>query len=1002
MQTPTRFRSPQVDWRRWRRVLLPLALANLASLAPAQTVPVTPPKSPGEKEDSIVTLSPFMVNSESEKGYLATQTLNGTRLKSELRDVGVALTVFTDQLLDDLAAVSVTDLVSFAPNTDPYVGNTTDTTGSGNEFLTGQVPQFVTRGGSTGLINQDFFSTPSVPPDRYNAENLTFTRGPNSILFGLGNAAGGFSSTLKRARFRNRASLELRGDDEGSLRATIDVNRVLLPQRLAVRYAGLNEDARGFRDPSEDTQRRHYVALQYEPFRLTSLRVSGEIGRLHTTALRPWPVYDGLTPWIDAGRPLVNRGEALRAGIENAFAANQNLVSTENSSIGDQVTTMHWQNQRRSALPNYPLQPNLGRKRSLVRPDLFPVMANVHGVGSFRDLNFKALTVGWEQQVTRDLAFEVSVNRVTSDTDISAALNGLTEYLYVDPNRQLPNGAPNPNVGRYYVDAVLGVLPNRLAKSTGRLMLSYEIDATRAGWKPLRLLGQHRLAAMGETVVTGNWGSNHQSVNLTPLPGDPASIMDLVNRLVFRHYLDPSRGVVGVGVDGLRYPLFFAGDPLPARSPSGVTVGMVPAIGGTAITTELRTQMVATQSRFWHDRLVVTAGFRRDRQVTYRGTQNDFAPWIDARGFFPNPRDFDARVWFPGSRQDVSGSTYTRGLVFHAWPWLSFSYNTSNSLQPNASIRDVWGRLLPPVEGEGRDYGLRLSLANGRLVADVVYYRNFSRNRPDASVLRGTHGDFGEMYDIWEAIAAVEKDPNYLQVPYGRPTGSIWQDTNTGRSDGVEVSLTANPTPQWRLMLNASRRGSGRTVSRGAILNGYLAQFLPMWRGNPRWMAAPLLGGGGTVADAVADVEHTLANFNALAALPTDSLLSPEWSSNLIASYSFAPQSRLKGISLGATANVRGKTIVGFAEGANQVLIADRPYYAREFQTVGAWISYRRKILRDRIDWRVQLNVRNLLDENKVFPNRAVDRRDGTGAGEVIIYRLNVPRTFLLSSTFNY
>jgi len=105
----------------------------------------------------VVQLSPFQVTSDTEKGYLATQTLNGTRLNTSLRDVGAAMTVFTERLLDDLAASSVNDLVAFAPNTDPYVGNVLDTSGSGNAFLTTQSPQYVTRGGNTALISQDFF-----------------------------------------------------------------------------------------------------------------------------------------------------------------------------------------------------------------------------------------------------------------------------------------------------------------------------------------------------------------------------------------------------------------------------------------------------------------------------------------------------------------------------------------------------------------------------------------------------------------------------------------------------------------------------------------------------------------------------------------------------------------------------------------------------------------------------------------------------------------------------
>jgi hypothetical protein len=42
--------------------------------------------------DEAVVLSPFQVDASSDKGYMATQTLSGTRLKTDLRDIGSALT----------------------------------------------------------------------------------------------------------------------------------------------------------------------------------------------------------------------------------------------------------------------------------------------------------------------------------------------------------------------------------------------------------------------------------------------------------------------------------------------------------------------------------------------------------------------------------------------------------------------------------------------------------------------------------------------------------------------------------------------------------------------------------------------------------------------------------------------------------------------------------------------------------------------------------------------
>jgi outer membrane receptor for monomeric catechols len=206
------------------------------------------------------------------------------------------------------------------------------------------------------------------------------------------------------------------------------------------------------------------------------------------------------------------------------------------------------------------------------------------------------------------------------------------------------------------------------------------------------------------------------------------------------------------------------------------------------------------------------------------------------------------------------------------------------------------------------------------------------------------------------------------------------------------------------LTVNGSKRGPGKTIERGTLLRGYLAEYLPQWKGNAAWMSTPLVegtSGGGTIANAVSRLENTLANFDALAALPTDSLFAPEWSTNVITSYDLSSSSRLRGISVGASANIRGPTVIGFAETATGVAIADRPYYAKEFVSTGAWITYRRKLF-NKVNWRLQLNVRNVLDENKLFPHRAVDRRDGTGRKDVVIYRLNEPRTFVLTSTFSF
>lgn len=982
-----------------------------ASISRAQVAPPASPTAaaPGTAAPAdVVTLSPFTVTSDTEKGYLATQTLNGTRLNTSLRDVGAAMTVFTERLLDDLGATSVTDLVPFAPNTAPYVGEVLDTTGHGNAFLTTQAPQYVTRGGKTALISQNFFNTPAVPPDRYNAENLTFTRGPNSILFGLGNSAGAFTSSTKRAQLRNAYQVEFRGDDNGGLRTTVDINRVLVPKRLALRYSGLIENSEGFLDPSSGEQRRHFFTVQYTPFRTTSLRANYEFGSVYTMVTRPWPSYDGVTPWIDAGRPLLATAGSGRnpvPGIQLAYAGNTNqpgtgsLVVTDRSRGGTVVPPMYWGAQGRSATPRFPDYPVLSVFRSLVNPAIFPTTANVLGEGNSRDVDFHTFTAAWEQQIGNNLYLEAAFNRSLSDALLNNTLGGQFEVIYADVNRQLPNGAPNPNVGKLYVDSNTNVLPNKNIGTTRRLMLSYDLDFAKYWPRAGVWLGRHRMAAFTEDVTSEIWGSQNPAYNATPLPGAQPGVLDGTNRLTFRYYLDPATGATTAGFDTAKsYPLFFAGDRLPAAASSGVTP-VLAAVSASSQETRVITRAVVTQSNFWNGRLVVTFGAREDVQITYRGLSTDFNPWKDRFGIFPNPRLFGAKEYFPKSRSQATGQTHTRGAVFHALSWLSLFANQSNNFQPNESRRGPDSELLPNEEGDGEDYGLKFNLLQGRIVADIVYYKNYGRNRPDGSVVNGLHGNFqADINPIWSAVAAVENDNKYLVEPYSFLTG-FWGDVQTGYSDGYEASLTANLTPAWRLTVNGSKRGPGKTIERGAAARSYLAKYFPIWKGNAKWMSTPLVAGNGTVADAVSRLETTLANFNALAALPSDSLYAPEWSANLITSYDLGADSRLKGVSVGASANLRGPTVMGFAETTGNVVDASRPYHAKEFLSTGAWISYRRKLF-GKVNWRLQLNVRNVLDENTLFPHRAVDRRDGTGRPAVVIYRRNEPRTFVLTSSF--
>ena len=77
-----------------RRILSAAALGVSLLCSPLNAQRTSPPAASLE-EESVTELSPFVVTSESDSGYAATNTLAGTRLNTPIKDIGTAISVVT-------------------------------------------------------------------------------------------------------------------------------------------------------------------------------------------------------------------------------------------------------------------------------------------------------------------------------------------------------------------------------------------------------------------------------------------------------------------------------------------------------------------------------------------------------------------------------------------------------------------------------------------------------------------------------------------------------------------------------------------------------------------------------------------------------------------------------------------------------------------------------------------------------------------------------------------
>src|SRR5471030_246755 len=80
----------------------------LAAQTAAPTKPVT--------DDETIKLTPFEVSTTKDTGYQATDTLAGTRIRTNLADVGSAIQVLTKEFLQDIGATDNLSLLQYTTN----------------------------------------------------------------------------------------------------------------------------------------------------------------------------------------------------------------------------------------------------------------------------------------------------------------------------------------------------------------------------------------------------------------------------------------------------------------------------------------------------------------------------------------------------------------------------------------------------------------------------------------------------------------------------------------------------------------------------------------------------------------------------------------------------------------------------------------------------------------------------------------------------------------------
>ncbi len=401
-------------------VLLPGWLAlwiATTSLAQGAAPPVP---SPAETEKAIE-LSPFNVIESTDGGYLAENTLAGSRLNTRLRDTAGSVSVFNKEFIEDIGLTNIRDLLEYTVNS--ALGSNEESAENQNAYVNGAHLSGViimTRGSraSPGL---DYFRS-ITPSDPYRVARYEDSRGPNAILFGIGGVGGMFNqSSLEAETSRNRARARYGVGSWDRNRVEVEANKVLLKEQLAVAIAAVDQQNAGWRQHDFQDKRRVYGTVTLRPAPELTVKLMGETGRDVSAVLQTFTASEQVLAWYDNRQARgvsavtfapasLQPTAALRAvGVTGlnvaATGLNHRFVYLENDgtffdSRGSYLTGTY--NDSTVRAPDG--TPGVtGSVLRLNEPAFFPYHINASGPGMFRDQSLRNYTVSADWMPTRNI-----------------------------------------------------------------------------------------------------------------------------------------------------------------------------------------------------------------------------------------------------------------------------------------------------------------------------------------------------------------------------------------------------------------------------------------------------------------------------------------------------------------------------------------------------------------------------------------------------------------------
>lgn len=612
-------------------------------------------------------------------------------------------------------------------------------------------------------------------------------------------------------------------------------------------------------------------------------------------------------------------------------------------------------------------------------------------------------------------------------------------HVRIDTTVTLPDGTANPNLGRpFFVFGQSNFFNNNTERESRRATVyaRYDFKELSPSWG--KWLGRHTATGLFEEAANQTLNVTYRMRLTGDLIDtlEPNNLAGFNHRAPIVVYVGNSiLGGQPLRLESIRIPEITSrivvppfnyfnaaqGSPAQGELARGTTSITEILAGGSAFRDVVRGKASVLQSYWLDDHLVTVGGIRRDDDFFQSNTVN-FNPAQPDKVFYGLDEFKYPRV----PRRRTGAQTKSASAVLR-WPQklvrlpqgadLSVFINRSDNFNPSSTRVDVFATPLESPQGRTREYGLNLSLWQERLILRVNRFEssvagqsftpaayNPAYNQATLSAAatwereRNLNPGIDRSADIallFSALPANFRNLYQYTVTGSAAAGNISSGVNTlavsGVTDttdfeakGTEIELVFNPTRRWRMLANISNQD---TVQSNIAPNtrAYVKLMQPVW---DRLANVPLgnypqghLLGTPLPVNVQTLGQYVLANVltplaTTLAADGVSSAEQRKWRANFVTNYTFNPEGRLRGWSVGGAVRWQDKVAIGYpakyvpsADGRSLSVALDlaHPYYDKAQLSLDSWLGYTRSIWQKRIQWTVRVNAVNLVADQQLI-----------------------------------